>query len=57
MQLTPKNQQKDRIKPLINVNTALAAATCALLGTAPIVQAEEDVWEMRATARGVDAVL
>jgi thiamine biosynthesis lipoprotein ApbE len=31
-----------------NVNAALAAATCALLGTSAVVQADEGVWEMDA---------
>lgn len=31
---------------MVNVNTALAAATCALLGASPIAHAEEGVWEM-----------
>lgn len=46
MQLTMKSHLVNKTKKVVNVNTALAAATCALLGTSPIVQAEEGVWEM-----------
>lgn len=45
MQLTSKNHVTSKVK---NVNIALAAATCALLGTASHVQADEDDWEMDA---------
>ncbi|MEP1446455.1 MAG: DUF3570 domain-containing protein [Paraglaciecola sp.] len=46
MQLTSNNQLAKGTKKVANINTALAAATCALLGTSPVVQAEENVWEM-----------
>ena len=48
MQLTSRNRLTSKTKKATNVNTALAAATCALLGTAPVVQADEGVWEMDA---------
>ncbi|WP_299074990.1 DUF3570 domain-containing protein [uncultured Paraglaciecola sp.] len=48
MQLTTKKHLTNSAKNVANVNTALAAATCALLGTVPSVQAEEGVWEMDA---------
>lgn len=46
MQLTTKNILIDKDKKVANVSIALAAATCALLGTTPAVQADEGVWEM-----------
>jgi hypothetical protein len=46
MQLTSKNNLANKTKKIVNVNTALAAATCALLGTSIIVEAQETVWEM-----------
>jgi len=46
MQLTSKNHFTNKAKKVANINTALAAATCALLGTTPVVQADEGVWEM-----------
>jgi hypothetical protein len=46
MQLTSKNHLAKKTKKIVNVNTALVAATCALLGTSAIVQAQESVWEM-----------
>jgi hypothetical protein len=48
MQLTSKNHLTSKKRKAVNVNTALAAATCALLGTVPAVQAAEGVWEMDA---------
>mgnify|MGYP000571982765 CR=1 FL=1 len=49
MQLNAKQQVRQNTNQSSNVNTALAAATCALLGTAaPISHAEEGVWEMDA---------
>ena len=48
MQLTSKNHLASKKKKTANVNTALAAATCALLGTVSAVQADEGVWEMDA---------
>jgi hypothetical protein len=48
MQLISKNHLISKTKKTANINTALAAATCALLGTAPVVQADEGVWEMDA---------
>lgn len=46
MQLTSKKQITNKPSKMLNVNTALAAATCALLGASPIAHAEEGVWEM-----------
>lgn len=46
MQLTTKNILINKDKKVANVSIALAAATCALLGTTPAVQADEGVWEM-----------
>jgi hypothetical protein len=46
VQLTSKNHSTNKAKVTGNINTALAAATCALLGTTPEVQANEAVWEM-----------
>jgi hypothetical protein len=46
MQLTSKKQITNKPNKMVNVNTALAAATCALLGASPIAHAEEGVWEM-----------
>jgi hypothetical protein len=46
MQLTSRSKFTGKAKKVANVNTALAAATCALLGTTPIAQADEGVWEM-----------
>ena len=46
MQLISKSHIVKKNKTVANVNTALAAAACALLGTSPIVQADESVWEM-----------
>jgi len=48
MQLTSKNPLTSKMKKTANINTALAAATCALLGTVPVAQADEGVWEMDA---------
>ena len=45
MQLTSKSNATGKTKKVANVNTALAAATCVLLGTIPVVQADEGVWE------------
>lgn len=45
MQLIKKNH-KNRKQNKTNVNSALAAATCVLLGTIPVVHSEENVWEM-----------
>ena len=39
MQLTSKSNATGKTKKVANVNTALAAATCVLLGTIPVVQA------------------
>ena len=46
MQLISKSHIVKKNKTVANINTALAAAACALLGTSPIVQADESVWEM-----------
>ena len=46
MQLTSKSNVTGKTKKVTNVNSALAAATCVLLGTTPVVQADEAVWEM-----------
>jgi hypothetical protein len=46
MQLTSKSQIAKKSKRVANINTALAAATCALLGTSTIAQADEGVWEI-----------
>lgn len=46
MQLTTKNDPTSQTKKRVNINSALAVATCALLGSVPVVQAEEGVWEM-----------
>jgi hypothetical protein len=46
MQLISKTNITAKTKKVVNINTALAAATCALLGTAPVAQADEGVWEM-----------
>lgn len=46
MQLTSQSNLTKQTKKITNVNSALAAATCALLGSASVVQAEESVWEM-----------
>lgn len=46
MQLTTKNHLTSNKKNVANINSALAAATCALLGVSPSAQAEEGVWEM-----------
>jgi hypothetical protein len=43
MQLTSKNNIANKTKKIVNVNTALAAATCTLLGTSAIVEAQETV--------------
>lgn len=48
MQLTNKSTLISKDKKVANINIALAAATCALLGTVPAVQADEGVWEMDA---------
>jgi len=48
MQLTSKSNLTGKTKKATNINTALAAATCALLGTSPFAQADEGVWEMDA---------
>jgi hypothetical protein len=48
MQLTSKNHLTNKPKKVANVNTALAAATCALLGASPVALADEGVWEMDA---------
>jgi hypothetical protein len=48
MQLISKNPLTSKTKKTANISSALAAATCALLGTAPVVQADEGVWEMDA---------
>jgi hypothetical protein len=48
MQLTSDKHSTGKIRKTANVNVALAAATCALLGAAQVVQADEGVWEMDA---------
>jgi hypothetical protein len=48
MQLTSKNALTNKMSKTANVNAALAVATCALLGTSGVVQADEGVWEMDA---------
>ena len=51
-QLTSKNRIPSipsitsKTRKVANINTALAAATCALPGIVPSVQADEAVWEM-----------
>jgi hypothetical protein len=48
MQLISKNALTNKMRKTANVHAALAAATCALLGTSAVVQADEGVWEMDA---------
>jgi hypothetical protein len=48
MQLMSKKHLTSKKRKAFNVNTTLAAATCALLGTVAAVQADENVWKMDA---------